>query len=186
MARSIGYSLTGSVGERCFWVFYGGGANGKSTFLNVIYHLLGDYSKTTSIDTFLKKKTDDIGDGLAALKSARFVTASEPERRKRLNESLIKQITGGDSTPGTGLHDAPARFAERWVLPVCGLNQIVQDWIVEDGPPVREIGQIGGNLGVGLDPVLRNHCSGATMVRSHLEAVVGPLREAATANEQKE
>ena len=43
--RAIGYSLTGSVQEQCLFVLWGGGANGKSTFLNTILHVLGDYGQ---------------------------------------------------------------------------------------------------------------------------------------------
>ena len=42
LKRSIGYSLTASNEEQCFFIGHGSGANGKSTFLNVVEHLLGD------------------------------------------------------------------------------------------------------------------------------------------------
>ena len=41
--RAIGYSLTGSTSEQCLFILIGDGANGKSTFVNVINKLLGDY-----------------------------------------------------------------------------------------------------------------------------------------------
>ena len=94
--RIIGYSLTGSTEEHCFFILNGDGRNGKSTLLNIIAHLLGDYNKATSSNTFLMMKHESIRNDLAALKGARFVTATEVGQTKMLNEQLVKQITGGD------------------------------------------------------------------------------------------
>ena len=43
------------VSEQCFFSLCGTGANGKSTFLNVLLHLFGDYGWSTSIETFIRK-----------------------------------------------------------------------------------------------------------------------------------
>ena len=94
LARAIGYSLTGSTGQRVFFVCYGCGANGKSTFIGIIERILGDYAKTTPFSTFLSKKYEGIPNDIAALDGIRFVSASEGESTRSLNESLIKRLTG--------------------------------------------------------------------------------------------
>ena len=93
--KAMGYSLSGDVGEQCLFILWGTGANGKSTFLNVLHYLFGDYACSTMIETFMKKNSEQSND-LARLKGARLVTTSEIEQGKPLSESLIKQITGGD------------------------------------------------------------------------------------------
>ena len=93
--KAMGYSLSGDVREQCLFILWGTGANGKSTFLNVLQELFGDYACTTGTETFMKKNSEQSND-LARLKGARLVTTSEVEQGKALSESLIKQITGGD------------------------------------------------------------------------------------------
>ena len=93
--KAMGYSLSGNVSEQCLFILWGTGANGKSTFLNVLQYLFGDYACSTMIETFMKKNSEQSND-LARLKGARLVTTSEVEQGKPLSESLIKQITGED------------------------------------------------------------------------------------------
>ena len=93
--KAMGYSLSGDTSEQCLFILWGTGANGKSTFLNVLQHLFGDYASTTRTETFMKKTSEQSND-LARLKGARLVITSEAEQGKQLSESLIKQITGGD------------------------------------------------------------------------------------------
>ena len=93
--KAMGYSLSGDMSEQCMFILYGNGANGKSTFLNVLEYLFGNYANAAGTETFMKKPSEQSND-LARLKGARLVTTSEAEQGKTLSESLIKQITGGD------------------------------------------------------------------------------------------
>ena len=93
--KAMGYSLSGDVTEQCLFILWGTGANGKSTFLNVLQELFGDYACTTGTETFMKKTSEQSND-LARLKGIRLVTTTEVEQGKSLSESLIKQITGCD------------------------------------------------------------------------------------------
>lgn len=98
--RSIGYSISGSNKEQCAYFLYGMGNNGKSTFLDTIADMLGDYASNAQPDTLmLQSKVGSLGGGansdIARLKSARFVTCEEPTEGVRLNEGLLKQLTGG-------------------------------------------------------------------------------------------
>ncbi len=98
LQRSIGYTLTGSARERVLFMLHGGGANGKSTLLETMAALLGDYGKSTRAETLLVKHYDGgIPNDLAALKGARFVSTSETEEGKRMAEALVKALTGGDT-----------------------------------------------------------------------------------------
>ena len=97
LQRAFGCCLTGVTSDKAMFILYGaGGDNGKSTMVDVIQCLLGDYAMRTPTDTFMRKKEGAIPNDVARLKGARFVWASENERGSRLSESLIKEMTGGD------------------------------------------------------------------------------------------
>ena len=98
--KSIGYSLTGSVDEQCFYMLYGNGANGKSTFLNAIRRITGDYADSLKGSSLMMHYNDDGARGdLAKLQGKRFVISSELNEGQTFDESLIKAITGGDTLP---------------------------------------------------------------------------------------
>jgi putative DNA primase/helicase len=96
LQRAIGYSLTGTTGEQCLFIFHGSGANGKSTFLQAVSSMLGPHAMQTPTETLLVKRQGAIANDVARLKGARLVTASEAEADQRLAESQIKQMTGQD------------------------------------------------------------------------------------------
>ena len=97
LQRAVGYSLTGDTSEQCFFILHGSGANGKSTFLQAITAMLGDYAKQTPTETLLIKRNAGISNDVAALKGSRMVSALESESGSRLAESLVKGMTGGDT-----------------------------------------------------------------------------------------
>ncbi len=96
MQRLVGYSLTGDISEQGMYFLVGGGSNGKSTFINIIKNLMGDYGAQTNSNTFIKKKSDGANNDIARLANARFVSAVESEEGEKLQESLVKTITGGE------------------------------------------------------------------------------------------
>jgi putative DNA primase/helicase len=91
-----GWSLSGDISEQIMFILYGTGANGKSTFLNTIMYLLGDYAMATPTETFMKKSGDGYSNDVARLRGTRFVTTTEVEQGRKLSEPLIKKITGND------------------------------------------------------------------------------------------
>ncbi len=99
MQRVMGYTLTGQSGEQCMFILWGTGKNGKSTLLNILIHILGDYGMNTPASTFLSTKYESgSSNDLARLKGARGVCCVvEPEVNKHLSESLVKQATGNDT-----------------------------------------------------------------------------------------
>jgi putative DNA primase/helicase len=96
LQRWCGYCLTGSTAEQAMVIMYGNGANGKSTFIETIRYILGDYAKVTRAETMMAKKEGGVPNDIAALAGARLVTVSESDQNARLNEGLIKSLTGGD------------------------------------------------------------------------------------------
>lgn len=103
-----GYSLSGSTSEQKLQFWYGLGANGKSTAIDIWAYVAGDYSGTIGIETFLdqgiKKRGEQASPDLARLGGVRMLRASEPERGAKLNEALIKAATGGEPMAVRALH----------------------------------------------------------------------------------
>ena len=108
--RAIGYSLTGSTSEQCLFIMIGDGANGKSTFINVINKLLGLYGSTAASQTLIANGGNSIGDDLVDLIGARLITVSETEEGQSLAEAKIKQMTGGDRLKGRPLYGTHIQF----------------------------------------------------------------------------
>ena len=105
LQRSVGYSLTGVTTERALFVLHGAGRNGKSTFIEALHASLGDYATVAPIEMLMAKRYDGgIPNDVAALKGARFVSASEVEEGRRLAEAKVKQLTGGDTVTARFLH----------------------------------------------------------------------------------
>jgi len=102
--RASGYTLTGSVEEQVMFICVGGGANGKSTFLNVQREILGDYAKAATFATFDAKARSEMTNDLARIRGARYVTIIESNEDGYLNEAKIKQVTGGDPITCRFLH----------------------------------------------------------------------------------
>lgn len=92
LRRAVGYTLTGLTGEHKVFFLQGDGHNGKSTFVDVISRLLGDYS--TKADESLLTGTGQHPTQLADLRGVRLVVVDETERDKKLAEARIKMMTG--------------------------------------------------------------------------------------------
>jgi putative DNA primase/helicase len=112
--RAVGYSLTGSTREQCLFFLHGTGANGKSTFLEVIRALLGDYAVTAEFSTFVADRKSSVRNDIARLHSARLVTAIEVGEGKRFAEELIKTLTGGDTVAARFLYREFFEFKPRF------------------------------------------------------------------------
>lgn len=96
LQRVAGYCMTGLTSEHALFFIYGPGGNGKSVFLNILVHILGDYAVSAPMDTFTSSKFSSHPTELAMLKGARLVTASETEEGRSWAEARIKALTGSD------------------------------------------------------------------------------------------
>jgi putative DNA primase/helicase len=96
LRRWYGYCATGDVREHKFVVHYGEGRNGKGTAIALIESILGPYAITMPPGMMLKTRNEQHSTGLTDLKGARMVTGSETGDGARLDEALVKQLTGGD------------------------------------------------------------------------------------------
>ncbi|MFJ7753190.1 phage/plasmid primase, P4 family [Peribacillus muralis] len=116
LQKAIGYSLTGETKEHALFVLYGNGRNGKSTFLDTIRQLFGDYGTQANSESFTLKKTDSVRSDLATLKGSRLVVSSESEEGAKLAESLVKQLTGGDAIQARFLYGNPFVYTPQFKI----------------------------------------------------------------------
>lgn len=98
--KAVGYSLTGDMSEQCLFMLWGGGANGKSTFVKALEDIMGTYSATIKGETLMEKNGQDGARGdLARLTNKRVVIASELQEGQVFNEPLLKVLSAGETLP---------------------------------------------------------------------------------------
>ncbi|MFM5185494.1 phage/plasmid primase, P4 family [Aeromonas veronii] len=98
LQRCVGYWITGRTDEQLLFFLYGGGCNGKSTFMSVIQQLLGEFSRQISSNVLLFNRNGNTGPNpsLTKLVDARLVVANELPEGARMDENLVKAMTGDD------------------------------------------------------------------------------------------
>ena len=94
--RAIGYSLTGYTYEQAFFFCFGSGANGKGMLFTVLRQLLGSYAQNLPFQSLELQSRGGIPNDIASIVDRRLVTVAETNRGVRLNEALIKTLTGED------------------------------------------------------------------------------------------
>ncbi|MCI8387045.1 MAG: DNA primase [Clostridiales bacterium] len=115
--KSVGYSLSGLTIEQCVFFLYGSGSNGKSTFLSTVRSVCGDYAANIQPETIMvKSNSNNANSDIARLKSARLVTSVEPNEGMRINEGLIKQLSGEDPVTARKLYGDEFEFMPEFKL----------------------------------------------------------------------
>jgi putative DNA primase/helicase len=112
LQRAVGYTLVGVIREHVLFFCHGSGANGKSTFFEVLHSLFGDYAVTIDFETLLhhRYQSSEARRDLPRLDKARLVTANETPTNARWDERTIKQLTGGDTLSGRWLYQEKFEF----------------------------------------------------------------------------
>lgn len=128
LQRSFGYALTGLIDEQVLWFFYGTGANGKSTLVNIMARILGSYCMSVPFSSLVldeRKRGESASPDLARLPGARMVRASEPEKGVKFSESTIKSITGGEPLTVRHLNQGFFEFTPSFKLFLSGNHKPV-------------------------------------------------------------
>lgn len=116
--KAIGYSFTGSVDEQYLFILNGRGRNGKSVFSNVVSDVAGNYAKQMNVQTIVAKKNQSgsANSDIARLEGARIVTSSELNEGDRFDESLVKQLTGGDKILARFLYGSEFEYKPKFKI----------------------------------------------------------------------
>lgn len=96
LQRWFGYCATGSTREQSFVVHYGQGSNGKSTILDTVAEVMGDYASTGAPGLLVGNGRDRHPTEIADLFGRRMVTSHETGEGGHLKEDMVKQLTGSD------------------------------------------------------------------------------------------
>lgn len=117
-------TLLGTNKNQTFNVYHGSGSNGKSILTDLMSVTLGEYKGTVPI-TLVTEKRGLIGgtsDEVLKLKGRRYAVMQEPSKGVKLNEGIMKELTGGDPIQARGLYSESEIFEPQFSLVVCTNN----------------------------------------------------------------
>ncbi|MDP2797629.1 MAG: phage/plasmid primase, P4 family [Methanoregula sp.] len=89
-----GYTLLGTNPRQVMFILYGRGRNGKSKTIEVLARIFADYAVNIAADSLMARRFENARSDLARLAGARLATAAEGAEGARMDEAIIKQITG--------------------------------------------------------------------------------------------
>ncbi|MCK4624378.1 MAG: bifunctional DNA primase/polymerase [Phycisphaerae bacterium] len=104
LQRLTGIFLTGDISEQILPIFYGTGANGKSTFLDTVLGYMGDYASKAPPHLLTVKRFDEHPTEIADLFGKRLIVASETEQGGRMKVQRVKELTGDATLKGRYMH----------------------------------------------------------------------------------
>ena len=116
--------LIGTNKNQTFNVYHGTGSNGKSLLVDLMAATLGDYKGTVPITlvTDIRGKIGGTSDEVLKLKGVRYAVMQEPSKNAKLNEGIMKELTGGDPIQARGLYSESEIFIPQFKLVVCTNN----------------------------------------------------------------
>ena len=109
----LGSAMIGENRHEEAYLIYGRTSrNGKSTILDTIRDLFGDYAVNIQPDTLAIKNRNSGGPSgdIARLAGARFVQMPEPPKSMKLDASLLKAMTGGDVITARRMFEVETEF----------------------------------------------------------------------------
>ena len=134
MWEHLASCLIGTNKNQTFNIYYGGGRNGKSKLTELMSKSLGEYKATVPI-TLITQKRNTIGSTsseIVQLMGVRYAVMQEPSKGDRINEGIMKEITGGDPIQGRALFKDTVTFTPQFKLVVC-TNELFEDMSTDDG-----------------------------------------------------
>jgi putative DNA primase/helicase len=104
LKKLTGYILSGERMEQRLQILIGDGGDGKSTFIETLKRLLGDYQTTLAATSISAQNTAAIPNDIAKLAGKRLATISELPQKLYVNTQLVKAMSGGDTMTARFLH----------------------------------------------------------------------------------
>lgn len=115
LQKAIGYALSGDTSLECLFIMFGPTTrNGKTTTIETILRVMGEYGRSAKPDmlatNYFRGQSNGSSDDVARLAGARFVGISEMEQKLTINASLTKQLTGNGSITARFLYEGYFEF----------------------------------------------------------------------------
>ena len=121
MWEHLASCLVGTNENQTFNIYTGSGRNGKSKLVELMGKCMGEYQGTVPI-TLITQKRNNIGSTsseVVQLMGTRYAVMQEPSKGDRINEGIMKEITGGDPIQGRALFKDTVTFIPQFKLAVC-------------------------------------------------------------------
>jgi len=135
MWNHLASCLIGGNKNQTFNVYRGSGSNGKSILTTLMSMSFGEYKATVPV-TLVTEKRNGIGgtsSEVMQLKGVRYAVMQEPTKDQgRLNEGVMKELTGGDPIQARALYCETETFVPQFKLVVC-TNNLFEVNSTEDG-----------------------------------------------------
>lgn len=134
MWEHLSSCLIGTNMNQTFNIYCGSGSNGKSLLTDLMSHTLGQYKGTVPI-TLVTEKRGNIGgtsSEVMQLKGIRYAVMQEPSKDSKINEGVMKELTGGDPIQGRALYCDSEIFEPQFKLVVC-TNSLFEFGSNDDG-----------------------------------------------------
>lgn len=114
--RILGYALSGKRDEQMLPILYGTGANGKSTLVNAIQEIFGDYAATGATGLLTAQNQGGDSGAEADLLGRRLVIVSETGESDRMNEEQVKRLTSREDIKARRLYQNYMQFKPTHLL----------------------------------------------------------------------
>ncbi|KAB2912483.1 MAG: hypothetical protein F9K30_20700 [Dechloromonas sp.] len=136
IARCFGAALTGDASAESLFLLQGDGASSKTTGIEAIASMLGDYAVKLRFESFCLSKNGrspgSASPDLISLRGARLAYASEGDQSAKLDAGTVKELTGKESLTARPLYKDPVNFVQTWKL-----------WLVSNYDPKAESDDTG-------------------------------------------
>lgn len=133
LQRAVGYSMTGMTSNHQLYFMFGVGYNGKSTFIETLKFIFGEYHVATGYETFsdMAKSASGHSENVVRLKGARLVVSGETSNGV-MNDAVVKNLTGGETVVARALHQSSIEF-----------KPVAKIWIAGNHQPKLESHDVG-------------------------------------------
>ena len=124
MWEHLSSSLIGANINQTFNIYCGSGSNGKSILADLMSLSLGDYKGTVPISLVTEKRNKIGGTSseVIQLKGIRYAVMQEPSKDSKVDEGVMKELTGGDPIQARALYSESEIFEPQFNLVVCTNN----------------------------------------------------------------
>ena len=116
--------LLGKNNNQTFNIYTGAGRNGKSKFVELMSLALGEYKATVPVSLVTAKRNGigSLSPEIMQLLGTRYAVMQEPSKGDRINEGVMKELTGGDPIQCRALYKDAVTFYPQFKLAVCTNN----------------------------------------------------------------